>query len=124
LCITCCSTCARDIWYPTDTCSACGDVPQWRSLRGTGRLLAWTVVRRNLGGSLPAPYVTGLVRPDDAPGVNLVSLLGVPPDVSLSCDLPVEVHFETVQPLLGDPFMAPVFYLAGRDVGEVSNADP
>ena len=118
LCISHCPRCERDIWYPTAACSICQGELQWRTLSGAGKLIAWTTVRRDIGGSLPAPYVTGLVRPLDAPGVNLVSLLAAGPDAVLKCDLPVEARFDWVTRLDGSRIRAPIFHVTEQTPGE------
>ncbi len=107
--VSCCERCAKDIWYPQESCPICSGELVWRSLEGRARLLSWTVVRRQINGAFDVPYTPAIVIPDDAPDVQLVTQLFLPKGQSPECDMPLQVAFRRLEPLQGAAFIAPVF---------------
>lgn len=105
----CCEHCRLDIWYPKSHCPQCGETTRWRELGSRARLLSWTTVQRQVNGSFTVPYTPAIVVPDDAPGVQLVTQLFLSDGVEPRCDMPLELFFQTLTPLQGEPFVAPVY---------------
>jgi uncharacterized OB-fold protein len=95
LAITRCRACDRYVWYPEETCSACGGPLEWAPVSGRGTLFSWAVVRRPFLPAFEAmvPFVTALVALDEDPAVRIVSyVVDTPPD-ALAADLPLAVTF-------------------------------
>jgi uncharacterized OB-fold protein len=90
-----CGACDRWVWYPEETCPACGGTPTWTRTSGNGRLFSWAVVRRPF---LPAfaemvPFVTALVSLEEAPEVRLVTYVVDVDPADLAADLPLAVTY-------------------------------
>jgi uncharacterized protein len=109
-----CCTCRAKRYPPTALCPACLDVAgsfEFVDVPGTGRLRAWTVVRRAF---LPAfvrdtPYVIGSVEIDGADGVRMVARVeGLKPEC-LAPGLALRVRFRPVS----EAVAVPIFVEAG-----------
>lgn len=92
-----CEDCAAAHWYPALLCPGCGSPGWgWREFGSRARLHSWTVVRHALIPALREhlPLVIGLLVPDGAPHVRLVSTLAVSPDAAsgLEIDQPMDAH--------------------------------
>src|SRR5882757_9255667 len=71
-----CDGCETFHWYPKPVCpNCCGSEWNWRRVAPTGRLFTWTVVRHAFVPEMEdrVPFVVGLVIPDGAPNVRIVT---------------------------------------------------
>ena len=91
-----CAGCCRYVWYPKESCPACGggDLP-WEAVSGRGTLFSWAVVERALFAPFKdkVPYVTGLVALEEDPRVRIVTALVDCAPADLVADMPVHVVF-------------------------------
>lgn len=91
-----CSGCGRFQHPPRPFCTGCGGEPTFVTVRGTGTVYSYTVVRRALLPELRAhvPYVLALVDLDEGP--RLITIIrDVDPDHA-AIGLAVRVAFEQV----------------------------
>jgi uncharacterized protein len=94
-----CSACGQFRYPPSPICpdDHCMDY-EWVPLKGTGRILSWTVFHRKYFDDYPPPYNTIAVRLDEGPTV-VSNLVGEPPS-SDWIGLPVELIYETQNDIL------------------------
>ncbi|MFP6663339.1 MAG: OB-fold domain-containing protein [Deltaproteobacteria bacterium] len=100
LCLPRCAACATWIWYPKETCPACGAAElAWEKLCGRATLFSFVVVRHAF---LPQyrdliPFVAALVVPEEAPAVRLTTrLIDCDPE-QLKIEMPLEVVFAPLE---------------------------
>lgn len=92
LAICVCSRCDTVLHLPRAYCHRCGSFEvSWRTVRGRGRLYAWTVTERQLHPAFPGPQTVVLVELEDAPQVRLVG--SVPGNPLLAAGQPMETIF-------------------------------
>ncbi|HET6538816.1 MAG TPA: OB-fold domain-containing protein [Sphingopyxis sp.] len=71
-----CANCGRWIWYPQAGAATCCGAPlTWHPLSGRGQLFTWTRVHHSFLPDAKAPYLTGLIVPDEAPYVRIAARL-------------------------------------------------
>lgn len=78
-----CGDCAAAHWYPALLCPGCGSPDwAWRDLGARARLDSWTMVHHPLAPVLREhiPLAIGLLVPEGALDVRLVSVLAVSPE--------------------------------------------
>lgn len=101
-----CEDCNEFVFYPRIACPHCfSDNLKWVEASGKGHVYSYTVVENNAPSAFiqDMPYVVAVVKLDE--GVQmLTNIVGCSPD-QVSCDMPVEVVFET----LNDEFKLPKF---------------
>lgn len=79
-----CSVCGRWAWYPAAGGPSCqGGRYIWQALSPGAVVFTLTRVHRPLLAGVTEPYVTGLVIPDDAPGVRLATRFDDAPDLAI-----------------------------------------
>ena len=104
-----CARCDRAVWYPRPHCDCCGGALHWQALSGEAILTAWSEVTGPINPDFSVPYLTGLVSPQEAPYIRLVTQLVDCRAQDLCCDMPVRVCFRELQPRHGTAFIAPLF---------------
>jgi hypothetical protein len=74
-----CTDCDRFQYPPEPSCFACGEPANltWRPVSGAGTIYSSGIVHDTPVSSLKPdlPYICAVINLDDAPGVNMVSLL-------------------------------------------------
>ncbi len=96
-----CTACGAFRMPPSPYCRDCRSQEiDWVDLPGTATLYAFTVARHALvpGAREAVPYVIGIVEPDGAPGVRIVTnVVGGDPD-AVAIGLRLEVVYDDVTP--------------------------
>jgi uncharacterized OB-fold protein len=94
-----CEACATLRFPPAAVCPAClEEAHVWTPLRGTGTVLAWTVLHRQYFPELPVPYTVVAVETDEGP--ILVADYVAAPDRRAAVGDRVRLTYE---PVAGDP---------------------
>lgn len=110
-----CRSCAKLQYPPEVCCIHCqADDFEPAELTGRGVIYSYAQVDRPLHAGFvdSLPYVVVLVDLDDQSGLRiLTNLVDVPPGVTLSCGMPVEVVFED-----RGPATLPQFRLSGTAI--------
>ena len=71
-----CSACGAWRWYPLAAGPGCAGAHYvWETVSGRAELFTWTRVERPLLPGISQPYLTGLVRPLEAPTVRIAARL-------------------------------------------------
>lgn len=66
--VQCCSACGHLRYPPGPACPEClSDDHDWFLLSGRGRVLSWTVFRRQYFPELPIPYVVASIETEEGP---------------------------------------------------------
>jgi uncharacterized OB-fold protein len=106
-----CGECDRWHWYPKFRCPHCAAPGwQWADAGTSAAIFTFTTVSHPFKPSSRVPFVVGVVEPDAAPGVRLVTrIVDTSPD-AVEIGQRVQVDFRPVDP--GGPVL-PVFRPAG-----------
>jgi len=63
-----CADCRKFRWPPGPTCDRClSDNFDWRSIRGTGKVLSWTTFHRGYFPEYPPPHTVVVLELDEGP---------------------------------------------------------
>lgn len=101
-----CADCGRAIHYPRVACPHCSsDNLVWKKASGRGTVYSYTVVESNAPSAFAAdvPYVVAVIRLEE--GVQMLSNIVQCDPSDLSCEMDVEVVFESID----DQFTLPKF---------------
>ncbi len=100
-----CPACERHQWPPRPLCRGCGGTPEWKDVRGEGRLYSWTVAHLS---PLPAfagsvPYAVVIAELDHADGIRVVARLADDASTSLHIGMDLALGFEQLDGGLAVP---------------------
>ena len=104
-----CIDCAKPHFYPRIVCPHCGSRRlEWRHANGRGTLYSFVINHRPPAWRKQVPYVIAVVELDEGPRM-MSNLIGIPPDPALiRCDMPVEIVFDDVTPVVTLPQFKPI----------------
>ncbi|MFM9887099.1 MAG: Zn-ribbon domain-containing OB-fold protein [Burkholderiales bacterium] len=104
-----CIDCTKPHFYPRVVCPHCGSRRlEWRDASGRGTLYSFVINHRPPAWRKQEPYVIAVVELDEGPRM-MTNLIGIPPDPALiRCDMPVEIVYEDVTPVVTLPQFRPI----------------
>lgn len=102
-----CRQCGRYHWYKMPVCPCCQSSDLgWVAVSGRASLFTWTAVRYAFAPALAdvLPLLVGLVAPDEAPEIRLITNVVDCEEEDLRIGMPVEVVFRAVSDAVTMPF--------------------